>query len=1185
MPSLFSLDKRNLFFSLLLALIFSTNSFAQNNTCNIKAIFTPCRDTIVVDSFLVTYANLSQKGLSATWLLDGSVYTYAHPQIDTLQVRYFGTYSVGIHKVELAVTDGICFDTARCYIVVTGVLPDKEEIKTDGLLFGLNNSRIETDLVTNTAASIDTVQGSNYQISGSYKIYGKGSIKSQHGILASITENGCINWAKAISDESSYFLKSFTAKNGDILACYSKNGSSYSNLLMRVDNAGNLLWSKTLIKNATLAVIKEDADQNICILGTIFSSFPDYKKGYIILKVDKNGNTIWAKTFLNSLTSILDFYPIIVNDIIQVENDYYICGYANNQYSYNASGLISKISAKDGTHQWTKLYNVDSIKNNHAQDLHYVNGKLLLNYSLSTLDYNLKNNDRNPYQLFAYADTSGNIQKAYQIKIDTFPMGGSISSSIQMLPNNDFYIKLTSSEKTGLQPPTIYHYIFIKVSNIDTLKFARIFSASEGSIASSTISYNGGIYTLGSIMSPLFTYTYPNNNLLISKFDSIGNTTQNCDIYNISPTIRPCSFSNTDFHWEIDSVISVKLDSVFTSLSDISLFKKWRCPYAIDTCSLLKLDGPQNVCDLSSVFKYKVHKLPGCGYSLNTSKDVNILSQTDSVISVSFKKNGLHKIKVTISNSCNPLTDSLIVYVSPTNATFSIGNDTVICPGTKIILNAGNKFVSYKWQDGSNKSTLTVSDTGKYYVTVVDSCNNIVSDSIYIKLASTIYIDTIKDQKICFKDSLTLQAATIYNSYSWIPANNFIQVSPTQIKVFPQATTTYIMKALNAQGCTIFDTALIEVLKPPSINLGNDTTICSGNSLLLNAGVGFISYMWNDGSTEPLLNISGSGTYWVKAKDVYGCSSFDSIKVFVQNIPSFSLGNDTALCGQQTLLLRPTISGACKWQDGTILQNQLIKSPGLYWLEVNKNGCYYRDSIVVTYNPFPIIQLTSDTIICNQNTIILNATQPSNTATYKWQDGSGAGKILVTRPGTYIVKVVDKGCELTDTCTINYEYSPTLNLGNDTIKCEGDIIHFDLSFPNSTFLWQDLSMNPIYDIGKAGNYYCTVSNFCGTVSDTIVVKDQKCECQLLLPNIFSPNGDGINDEFKTSISCTPSFFKLVIFDRDGHIVFETSDYLNYWKGTFKGKPVPVGTYYYIIKVKGSFDPIMKQKSGGITIIR
>ena len=169
-------------------------------------------------------------------------------------------------------------------------------------------------------------------------------------------------------------------------------------------------------------------------------------------------------------------------------------------------------------------------------------------------------------------------------------------------------------------------------------------------------------------------------------------------------------------------------------------------------------------------------------------------------------------------------------------------------------------------------------------------------------------------------------------------------------------------------------------------------------------------------------------------------------------------------------------------------------------------------------------------------------------------------------------------------CTVSYQHTPYIALGKDTTKCMEDIIRLNATFPNSTYKWQDNSSNAVYNVNAAGRYYCTVSNYCGSASDTIKIMDEACECDAKVPNVFSPNGDGVNDYFKPQLNCTPTNYKLSIFTRYGALILESFDYATGWNGIYNGKKVPVGTYFYILTVAGVSTKV-KQYSGTVTVLR
>ena len=395
----------------------------------------------------------------------------------------------------------------------------------------------------------------------------------------------------------------------------------------------------------------------------------------------------------------------------------------------------------------------------------------------------------------------------------------------------------------------------------------------------------------------------------------------------------------------------------------------------------------------------------------------------------------------------------------------------------------------------------------------------------------------------------------------------------------------YIASIKDINGCMVFDTLALTKYPTPVISLPNQLSACSGKSLVLNAGAGFSTYSWNTGATDSSILATTEGKYYITATDIHACTVSDTILFSFQPLPVFSLGNDTSVCQNQPVTLQTTVSGKYIWQDGSSQNQVLAKTPGLYWLEVNNNGCVYRDSITISYIPLPVLQLPADTILCDQSTLLLNAAQPGNGASYLWQNGSGTAYFLVTKPGKYIVSVAQNGCKNTDTSIVAYQQTPRQNNSVDTSKCRNDQLLLDLSAYNANYLWQDLTNSPVYTVNTAGLYYCTISNFCGKITDSFSVADKVCDCVMNVPNIFSPNGDGVNDDFRPSISCIPTYYHILIFTRDGQTVFESTNLSEYWKGTYKNNPLPIGTYYYIVKVKSASDPALRVKSGSILLLR
>src|SRR4030095_3173899 len=114
---------------------------------------------------------------------------------------------------------------------------------------------------------------------------------------------------------------------------------------------------------------------------------------------------------------------------------------------------------------------------------------------------------------------------------------------------------------------------------------------------------------------------------------------------------------------------------------------------------------------------------------------------------------------------------------------------------------------------------------------------------------------------------------------------------------------TYWVLVSSAPNCDASDTISISVVPSPSLNLGNDTTLCDGTSLLLDAGTGFSAYLWSDGSTNQTLLVSTSDLYIATITGGNGCERTDSIIVTFEQPPIVDLGPDQTVCSGNLVIL------------------------------------------------------------------------------------------------------------------------------------------------------------------------------------------------------------------------------------------------------------------------------------------
>jgi gliding motility-associated-like protein len=186
-----------------------------------------------------------------------------------------------------------------------------------------------------------------------------------------------------------------------------------------------------------------------------------------------------------------------------------------------------------------------------------------------------------------------------------------------------------------------------------------------------------------------------------------------------------------------------------------------------------------------------------------------------------------------------------------------------------------------------------------------------------------------------------------------------------------------------------------------------------------------------------------------------------------------------------------------------------------------------------------------------------------------------------TQSGTYTnLFTASSGCDSAFTLNLNVQEKPRPDLGRITAICDGDSIVLSPGTFNS-YLWQDGSAGDHYVVRKPGVYSVTATNSCGTGSSLLVIK--KGVCNIYFPNAFTPNADGKNDYFKILTDYLLQEYHLIIYNRWGQKVFETSDRSHAWDGKLNGKDLDTGVYVWYCTFKRS--GIRSDQKGTVTLIR
>ncbi|MEO1624236.1 MAG: hypothetical protein AAFV25_03690, partial [Bacteroidota bacterium] len=365
--------------------------------------------------------------------------------------------------------------------------------------------------------------------------------------------------------------------------------------------------------------------------------------------------------------------------------------------------------------------------------------------------------------------------------------------------------------------------------------------------------------------------------------------------------------------------------------------------------------------------------------------------------------------------------------------------------------------------------------------------NNGANDQWIVKLSCDPQIDLPQDTSICAGTPLQLNLSIFSRmpcAYLWEDGSTMASRS-----LSPLDTSMYKVTVTDIHGCTSTDSIQVNIIPSPSLDLGMDTSICDGQSLVLDAGIAS-SYDWSTGATSQSISVSTPGSYAVTITDANGCQVSDTLQVLVHGIPTISLGSDRGFCLGDSLLLDAGTASSYEWSTGDNSQSIFVNASGNYAVTITDiNGCQNSDDINITVNNLPIVELGNDTVLCQGNAITLDAGLASS---YDWSTGDNSQTISVNASGNYSVTITDaNGCQNSDDINITVNNLPIVELGNDTVLCQGNSIMLDAGVA-SNYDWSTGDNSQTIAVNASGNYTVTITdaNGCQNSDDiNITVND------------------------------------------------------------------------------------------------
>ncbi|MCH8545852.1 MAG: gliding motility-associated C-terminal domain-containing protein [Cryomorphaceae bacterium] len=537
---------------------------------------------------------------------------------------------------------------------------------------------------------------------------------------------------------------------------------------------------------------------------------------------------------------------------------------------------------------------------------------------------------------------------------------------------------------------------------------------------------------------------------------------------------------------------------------------------------------------------------------------------------------------VVVANSCDTITDEVVVVVEQLFPFYSTIDTVAICEGS-VLIQAPIPGARYLWSNGSSRSSLRVHQTGKYWVKIMNACDTVVdTTTVLITGPPQSQLGTFVD--ICQGNALILDAQNFGSTYLWSTGDTTRRISVEQEGM-------YYVDIENP--CGFFrDSIQVFVVEPVRRDLGNDTILCEGDTFQLDAGNerGRASFAWSTGDTTQVISVTETGKYYVTISNACGFR-VDTVNVTFLGVPEFSLDSVFRCVSMTSIKVSGPLGNDLTylWSTGDTKREIDVGDIGMYWLTVD-NGCFTYTDTFWLVEEYPLdIFIGNDTTLCEGESLTLSVQHVPQRLNVRWNTGHVGRTLTVNKPGNYVALVRNTCGEFYDTVRVRYD-EPLSPDPIERLFCWGNTYRYNLNLKRyqRSVVWFDGDTSMIRDFNKGGAYDYQLTNACGTFFQRLELQEENCDCPFYVPNAFTPDGDGINDVFKYGFDCNILRFEIRIFSRWGNMVFYNNNEQVYWDGTNNGGAIlPTGSYTYVINIIYSKygQPTAKDLQGVVNIIR
>jgi gliding motility-associated-like protein len=569
---------------------------------------------------------------------------------------------------------------------------------------------------------------------------------------------------------------------------------------------------------------------------------------------------------------------------------------------------------------------------------------------------------------------------------------------------------------------------------------------------------------------------------------------------------------------------------------------------------IVQLAGDTSIClgDSTLIHATFLNPPDQTTYSWLPNQDLSCLACTTSTVSP--VETAYYYFETVHQNGC-VFRDSVLVDILPLpDLTIGKSFDTTVCVSDTVELYAISNALkpAYSWSSGTfevdcencDSVNVVLNDTSNIFLSVVDSFGCANEANIEIPVFSQHIFFAGEDQVICSGDSLLIEVQDL-QSVMW-PGNAHANCDTCMTTwIHPFETTQLLLDAIHPIGCPIRDTLFVRVRQPDEVDAGEDAWICLGESLLLE-GKGFGSPTWHpakdlDFPNEwmPTAHPDTTMTFVLVANEGH-CSFSDTINITVKTKAKLFAEGDTICFGDPAQVIA----------FGDIDDAKIDGGDGIDYVEAD--SVFIFEMNVPSTNQYQIIGYLAT---CEPDTTVAS--------------------IHVFPEIKYSLKKD----------ILHYPNTPIpMKLTIDDPK------QYDFRWFPETYFDCDACQNPNLFLDEKSTVHLTITNQesgC-QIEDSIEVRIL-ATCRpddfIFVPNIFTPNQDGSNDQFRIYSAVHQVIDRIQLFDRWGNLVWATEDITEGWDGMVNGSPAPTGVYVYSIEGPCAIDQSVFRLKGDVTLIR